>query len=117
MPASGHQDHTSSPSASGALVRRTLASTASRPAFVTLRNAPLCGTGWPDIWTDLLFRKTRIFFPKGLDKALHGGRSDLPVGLLCAGFGPQGQSAGQRFIASFGNILPGTEPDGAWPTS
>jgi threonine/homoserine/homoserine lactone efflux protein len=32
-------------------------------------------------------------------------------------FGRDGQSAGQRFIASFGNILPGTEPDGAWPTS
>jgi hypothetical protein len=25
-------------------------------------------------------------------------------------FGPEGQSAAQRFIASFGNILPGTEP-------
>src|SRR5260370_24076107 len=26
-------------------------------------------------------------------------------------------SGGQRFIANFGNILPGTEPDGACPTS
>jgi hypothetical protein len=32
---------------------------------------------------------------------------------LCASFGPDGQSAGQRFIANFGNILPGTDPDGA----
>jgi hypothetical protein len=29
----------------------------------------------------------------------------------------RGWSAGQRFIASFGNILPGTDPDGASPTS
>ena len=34
-----------------------------------------------------------------------------------AGSGSSGWSAGQMFIASFGNILPGTEPDGASPTS
>ena len=45
-PASGHQDHTTSPSASGARPSSAPpASTASRPAFVTLRNAPLSGAG------------------------------------------------------------------------
>jgi hypothetical protein len=41
MPASGHQDHTTSPSASAPFVIGASTSTASRPAFVTLRNAPL----------------------------------------------------------------------------
>jgi hypothetical protein len=39
------------------------------------------------------------------------------MALHCASFGPQIRSAGQRFIASFGNILPGTDADGASPTS
>jgi hypothetical protein len=40
-PTSRRQDHTTSPSASTALVSRASASIASNPAFVTLRNAPL----------------------------------------------------------------------------
>jgi hypothetical protein len=40
-PASGRQDHTTSPSASCSPVKRAAASTASRSASVTLRNAPL----------------------------------------------------------------------------
>jgi hypothetical protein len=40
MPASGHQDHTTSPSASALFVRSASASTASRPAFVTIASRP-----------------------------------------------------------------------------
>jgi hypothetical protein len=40
MPASGHQDHTTSPSASAPFVKGALASTASRPAFVTIAKRP-----------------------------------------------------------------------------
>src|SRR2546430_8611926 len=42
-PASGRQNHTTSPSASAPFVKGTTASTASRPALMTLRNAPLLG--------------------------------------------------------------------------
>src|SRR3954471_18189464 len=42
-PASGRQNHTTSPSASARFVKGTTASTASRPALMTLRNAPLSG--------------------------------------------------------------------------
>ena len=42
-PASRCQDHTASPSASSAFVKGTSASTASRPALLTMRNAPLVG--------------------------------------------------------------------------
>src|SRR5258705_3306863 len=43
-PASGRQNHTTSPSASAPFVTRAAASTASRPASVTCAT-PLCGTG------------------------------------------------------------------------
>ena len=43
-PASGRQDHTTSPSASVLFVSSTLASTASRPASVTIAIRPLGGT-------------------------------------------------------------------------
>src|SRR5438876_8120020 len=42
-PASGRQNHTTSPYASARFVKGTAASTASRPALMTLRNAPLWG--------------------------------------------------------------------------
>ena len=42
-PASRRQNHTTSPSASGTFVHAPLASTASRPALMTLRNAPWWG--------------------------------------------------------------------------
>src|SRR5882724_11704664 len=44
-PASGCQDHTTSPSALASPVSRASASTASRPALVPLRNAPLLWDG------------------------------------------------------------------------
>src|SRR5712671_6146864 len=40
-PASGRQNHTTSPSAPAPFVKGAAASTASRPALMTLRNAPL----------------------------------------------------------------------------
>ena len=46
-PASGRQNHTASPSASGALVSRSVAATASRPANVTIACRPSVGTGQP----------------------------------------------------------------------
>jgi hypothetical protein len=45
MPASRHQDHTSSPSASGALVSRTIRVHRIPPRVRDDREAPLCGTG------------------------------------------------------------------------
>src|SRR3954470_18273482 len=42
-PASGRRNHTTSPYANSAIVKGTAASTASRPALMTLRNAPLKG--------------------------------------------------------------------------
>jgi hypothetical protein len=44
MPASGHQDHATSPSALALSSEAPPASTASRPAFVTCAT-PLCGMG------------------------------------------------------------------------
>jgi hypothetical protein len=44
-PASGRQDHTTSPSASALFVKSASASTASRPAFVTIASRPSFGTG------------------------------------------------------------------------
>src|ERR1700722_20313285 len=45
MPASRHQDHTTSPSAHAPVVCSTFASTASRPASVTIARAPLFRDG------------------------------------------------------------------------
>ena len=66
-PASRRQDHTTSPSASGALVRSTSASIASRPAFVTIANRPSDGKAGRAEYklNDLRFRKIRIFFTGG----------------------------------------------------
>jgi hypothetical protein len=52
-PTSRRQDHTTWPSASALFVKSASASTASCPAFVTLRNAPLSGTGWRGYKSDL----------------------------------------------------------------
>jgi hypothetical protein len=45
-PASGRQDHTTSPSALAPFVKGAFASTASRPTFVTIAKRPSYGTGW-----------------------------------------------------------------------
>src|SRR6202011_5423365 len=53
MPASGHQDHTPSPSASVPFVNGTSASTASHPASVTIAIRPSSGTRQWAYTTDL----------------------------------------------------------------
>src|SRR3954463_8022963 len=62
-PASGRQDHTTSPSAAS-IVRLidTTASTASRPAFVTIAKRPSVGTGHTIDTSDLGFGKKRNIF-------------------------------------------------------
>ncbi|SHG40137.1 hypothetical protein SAMN05444169_2241 [Bradyrhizobium erythrophlei] len=44
------------------------------------REPPLCGTGRCAYRTDLVFRKTRIFLQRGLDRPSRAERSDLPDG-------------------------------------
>jgi hypothetical protein len=48
-PASGRQDHTTSPSALAPFVKGASASTASRPTSVTIAKRPSYGTGWQGI--------------------------------------------------------------------
>jgi hypothetical protein len=48
---------------------------------VTLRNAPLCGTGCANQEADLVESRSRIFLQKGLDSQI----TDLPVGLKMQG--------------------------------
>jgi hypothetical protein len=68
-PASRRQDHTTSPSASGALVRSALRVHRIPPHVRDDRETPLRKRrdGWEYI-NDLLFRKNRIFLSEGLDK-------------------------------------------------
>src|SRR5579872_7321989 len=70
MPASGHQDHTTSPSAREAPSSEApLASTASRPASMTIASRPSVGRDGAEYAGDLGLRKIRIFLREGLDKA------------------------------------------------
>jgi hypothetical protein len=81
-PASGRQDHTTSPSASASPVKRASASTASRPASVTSRAAPLSGTGRRGYRFESGQARSGIFLRRGLDREV----TDLPVGQIsCAG--------------------------------
>jgi hypothetical protein len=61
-PASGHQDHTTSPSALALFVKSASTSTASRPAFVTIASRPSFWDGTarnkPVIWVG---RKQKYF--------------------------------------------------------
>ena len=71
-PASRRQDHTTSPSASKALSSEALlASIASSPASVTIAIRPSSGVDGGGYKSDLGFRKTRIFFQRGLDDPNH----------------------------------------------
>jgi hypothetical protein len=82
MPASGHQDHTTSPSASAPFVKGASTSTASRPASVTIASRPSCRGGTGRIRKgDLPDGESRKFFAKGLDTKFAG----QPVGQIrCA---------------------------------
>ena len=68
-PASGRQDHTTSPSASEApSSEASPTSTASRPAFVTIASAPLSGRDGENYEFDLGQRRSGKFFEMGLDR-------------------------------------------------
>jgi hypothetical protein len=98
-PASGRQNHTTSPSAKSVCRPRAIrqltglvdppchpltspdaaASTASRPASVTIAIRPSSGTRRFGYASDLGQRRSEIFLQKGLDKPFRKTRSDLPV--------------------------------------
>jgi hypothetical protein len=61
-PAPRRQDHTTLPSALATPVKRAVASTAPRSAFVTLRNAPLCGAGCKSYSLIFVSEKQKYFF-------------------------------------------------------
>ena len=66
MPASGHQDHTTSPSALALFVKSAAASTASRPAFVTIASRPSVWDGTAvDIDLIRTFGKSEYFCKEG----------------------------------------------------
>ena len=75
-PASGRQDHTTSPSASAPFVYGASASIASPAALMTLANAPLWLETGRVSATDLPDGASGIFFAEGLDEQV----TDLPVG-------------------------------------
>jgi hypothetical protein len=66
-PASGRQDHTTSPSASSAFVNAPSASTASRLTSVTIAKRPSVEAGWQGFRFDLGRRRSGIFLQMGLD--------------------------------------------------
>ena len=66
-PASGRQDHTTSPSASARFVKRAFASTASRPTFVTIAKRPSEGRDWSVLSLRLPKREAKYFCRWGLD--------------------------------------------------
>jgi hypothetical protein len=82
-PASGRQDHTTSPSARNVI--RLLTCRVHRiphPTSVTIAIRPSFGTGWRGCRFDLGQAKTRIFLQEGLDSQI----SDLPVGQITLSF-------------------------------
>jgi hypothetical protein len=79
MPASGHQDHTTSPSASARLVfARRRVHRIPHPTFVTIAKRPSAGRDARSSEGDLAPNASRTFLAAGLDTDL----SDLPVGLI-----------------------------------
>jgi hypothetical protein len=82
-PASGRQDHTTSPSAEPALSSAAPpASIASRLASVTIAIRPSVRRDSDGYRSDLGQAKTRIFLQQGLDRQI----SDLPVGHIMPSF-------------------------------
>jgi len=78
MPASGHQDHATSPSAGFAPSSEAPpASTASRPAFVTCAT-PLCGTGRGELVEMICPTGKANIFDVGLDMKI----AKMPVGQI-----------------------------------
>ncbi len=88
IPASGNQDHTISPSASGAFVLAPSASTAACPNVSDDGQRPSSGTGCADDADDLPDEQNGIFFREGLDSnfaAAPVGQISL-IGLAKIGF-------------------------------
>jgi hypothetical protein len=83
-PASRRQDHTTLPSALATPVKRAVASTAPRSAFVTLRNAPLCGAGYKSYSANLFSEKQKYFFKKGWTCGEQGAQVICPSGAVDA---------------------------------
>src|ERR1700722_18232553 len=79
-PASGCQDHAPSPSASAPFVKGPSASTASRPALLTLRNAPLVGRDGKQYRIIRIFGKAEYFFGTGLTR---GSSKDVGTLVIC----------------------------------
>ena len=77
-PASGRQDHTTSPSASAPSSEAPSASTASRPTSVTIAKRPSCGTGRRRDIEVIWVGAKRNIFQKGLDS----GVAKQPVGQI-----------------------------------
>jgi hypothetical protein len=78
MPASGHQDHATSPSALALSSEAPSASTASRPAFVTFAKHPSVGQDGGGYRGDLGKNETGIFLQRGLDSR----STEQPVGQI-----------------------------------
>jgi hypothetical protein len=73
-PASGCQDHTTSPSASVPFVNGTSASIASHPAFVTTAKRPSVERDGDGYTSDLGQTRSGIFLQMGLDRFLPDGQ-------------------------------------------
>jgi hypothetical protein len=80
MPASGHQDHTTSPSASGTLVSSTVGGHRIPSRVRDDREPPLCGTGRRQYELICSFGKSEYFFERGWTEGLIRSPGDLPVG-------------------------------------
>ena len=74
-PASGGQDHTTSPSASAPFVKSASTSTASRPASLTIRIRPSVGRDGGGYRFDLGQARSGIFLQTGLDRPNHIDRA------------------------------------------
>src|SRR5712664_2627981 len=115
-PASGRQDHTTSPSAASSLVstlydrsriqrtrpaipraQNAAASTASRPAFVTIMIRPSVGWDAKSSRSDLGGTKTEIFLQRGLDTPVN----KLPVGQISRPVCPSSWLAHSFALAGF----------------
>jgi hypothetical protein len=82
-PASGRQDHTTSPSASATLVlRRRRIHRIPLPTFVTTRTPLLSRRDGTSRKFDLPDGESEIFFAGRLDKKIASGATDLPVGQI-----------------------------------
>jgi hypothetical protein len=81
-PASGRQDHTTSPSALVPFVSSTISVHRIPPHVDDVRNAPLLGRDGASRRFDLPDGESEIFLQMGLDSRIHQGRADLPVGQI-----------------------------------